>query len=184
MSTCIALLRGINVGGHRKVAMAELRAMLTGLGFTNGRWLLQSGNVVFETTNRQTAAIEELLQREAATRLELKTEFFVRTADEWTSIIAGNPFTEAAERDPAHMAVMFFKTALRPADVKALQAAIRGRESVHASGRDAYIVYPDGIGTSKLTNAVIEKAFGTRGTARNWNTVVKLAALAEKKSER
>jgi uncharacterized protein (DUF1697 family) len=62
--------------------------------------------------------------------------------------------------------------------VSALQQAITGREVVRANGREAYIVYPDGIGRSRLTTALIEKKFGTRGTARNWNTAVKIAVLA------
>ena len=70
------------------------------------------------------------------------------------------------------------KDAPDAADVKALQAAVKDREVIRADGRQAYIVYPDGIGRSRLTSALIEKKLGTRGTGRNWNTVVKLNALA------
>ena len=70
---------------------------------------------------------------------------------------------------------MCLKDAPSAAAVKALTAAIKGRETFRAAGRNAYVVYPDGIGRSKLTNALIEKTLETRGTARNWNTVLKLA---------
>ncbi len=73
---------------------------------------------------------------------------------------------------------MTFKSAPKAEDVAALQAAIAGRETVTAAGKQLYLVYPDGIGTSKLTNAVIERKLGLTGTARNWNTVLKLAAAA------
>jgi uncharacterized protein (DUF1697 family) len=72
---------------------------------------------------------------------------------------------------------MVFKHAPNAADVKALRAAISGREILEVIGASAYVVYPDGIGRSRLTTALIEKALGTRGTGRNWNTVVKLASL-------
>ncbi len=74
---------------------------------------------------------------------------------------------------------MFLKRAANAKDVKAVQAAIAGPETIRADGRHLYIVYPDGIGRSRLTNALLEKKLGIRGTARNWNTVLKIAALAE-----
>jgi len=175
----LALLRGINVGGHRQVAMADLRGLLTQLGFVDPRSLLQSGNLVFGSNARTGAHLERLLEAEAAKRLALQTEFFVRSAPEWKAVVAHNPFREEAERDPGHLVVMFLKDAPRVEDVKALQATITGPEVVRAHGRQAYIVYPNGIGRSRLTNALIERKLGTRGTGRNWNTVTRLGALAK-----
>jgi uncharacterized protein (DUF1697 family) len=76
---------------------------------------------------------------------------------------------------------MFFKSAPEPRDVKALQSAIAGSEVIRADGRQGYIIYPDGQGRSRLTNALIESRLGTKGTARNWNTVLKLASIASEK---
>ncbi|MBM2812150.1 MAG: hypothetical protein HW416_2909 [Chloroflexi bacterium] len=171
----VALLRGINVGGHAQVAMADLRNLLTGLGFGDVRSLLQSGNLVFRSDAQPGANIERLLEREAASRLDLRTDFLVRTADEWTKVVSSNPFAEIAERDPSHLVVMFLKAAPDEAAVDALRAAVVGREEVRAVGSQAYVTYPDGIGRSRLTIAVIESKLGTRGTGRNWNTVLKLA---------
>ncbi len=178
MTTYIALLRGINVGGNKKVAMADLRELLNALGFADPRSLLQSGNLVFRSDGRKSADLERLLDAETEKRLGLKTEFFVRTAKEWKAVVESNPFPDEAESDPSHLVVMFLKDAPNPESVEALQAAITGREIVRAAGRQAFITYPDGIGDSRLTNAVIEKKLGTRGTGRNWNTVMKLGALA------
>jgi uncharacterized protein (DUF1697 family) len=177
MATHVALLRGVNVGGNRKVAMADLRALLARLGLADARTLLQSGNVVFRSGARP-GDLERLLEAEARARLGLQTDFFVRTADEWQAVVACNPCRSAAASDPSHLVVMFLKEAPAAASVKALRASITGPETVHADGRQAYIVYPAGIGNSRLTAAVIDRMLGTRGTGRNWNTVLKLGALA------
>jgi uncharacterized protein (DUF1697 family) len=179
MSLHIALLRGINVGGHKKVGMAELRDLMTRLGFDGTRSLLQSGNLVFQSDGRTDAQVERLLEAEVAKHFDLQIDFFIRSAKEWQAVIAGNPFVQEAKLDPAHLLVMFLKQAPKRTEVRELQAAIIGREIVRADGRQAYIVYPDGIGRSRLTHALIEKKLGTRGTGRNWNTVLKLGALVK-----
>jgi uncharacterized protein (DUF1697 family) len=178
MATYIALLRGINVGGHRQVAMADLRKLLTQLGHSDARSLLQSGNLVFRARARTGAELERLLEAGAEKRLDLRTDFFVRSEEEWKAVIAQNPFRQEAERDPGHLVVMFLKEAPVIGGVEALHAVVSGPEILHAHGKHAYIVYPNGIGRSRLTNALLEKKLGTRGTARNWNTVRKLGALA------
>ena len=178
-TTHIALIRGINVGGHRAVAMSDLRDMLAELGFDDPRSLLQSGNLVFRSNARTDASLRRLLESEAEKRLRLRADFFIRSAKEWREVVARNPFRKEAERDPSHLVVMFLKVAPDANDVKAVQAAIVGSEIVRSDGRHLYIVYPAGIGKSRLTNVLIEKNLGIRGTARNWNTVLKLAALAD-----
>lgn len=181
MPTQIALLRGVNVGGRTMVAMAKLRAMFAELGFPEAHTLLQSGNVVFEApaaAARSPDALERRLEAEAEKRFGRPIDFFVRSASEWARVIANNPFPAEAKREPGKLVLMALKAVPEARAVKALQAAIKGREIVQASGRHAYIIYPDGIGRSKLTNALIERTLATRATGRNWNTVVKLAELA------
>ncbi len=151
MTIHIGLLRAVNLGGHNKVGTADLRELLAGLGMQNVRSLLQTGNLVFRSD--------------------------VRTANDWRVMIAGNPFPEEVKRDPSHLLVMVLKKAPDRDDVTTLQRAITGREVVRAKGRHAYVVYPDGIGRSRLTSALIEKKLGTRGTGRNWNTVLELGSL-------
>ncbi len=177
MSARVALLRGINVGGHAVVSMSELRGVLERLGFQDVRSLLQSGNLVFRGGRRNGSALEEFLEAEARKALGLQSDFIVRTGVEWAAVVARNPFPAEAERDPAHLTVVFLKDAPKAKAVEALAAAIRGREVIQADGRHLYAYYPDGIGRSKLTHALIESKLGTRGTARNWNTVLKLAQL-------
>jgi uncharacterized protein (DUF1697 family) len=179
MPNHIALLRGINVGGRNLVAMSDLRNLLGAMGFTGAQSLLQSGNLIFQSDRRTGTALERLLEAETKKRLAASVAYFVRTAAEWETIVARNPFPDEAKRDPGHLVVQFLKEEPGVDKVKALQAAIRGPEIVRTEGRQLYVVYPAGIGKSKLTNALIEKTLGQRGTGRNWNTVQKLAALTQ-----
>jgi len=178
MTTRLAFLRAVNVGGTGMIAMSDLRSWLERLGFADARTLLNSGNIVFRGGSRSGGALEEFLEAEAKKRLRVETTFFTRTAAEWDEVIAHNPFPAEAKTDPARLILIVLKAAPTVAQVKALQAAIRGREIVRGRGRELYAVYPDGAGNSKLTLPLIEKHLGTRGTGRNWNTVLKMAALA------
>jgi uncharacterized protein (DUF1697 family) len=178
MATHIGLLRAVNLPGHNKVSMRDLQLLLASVGMEDARTLLQSGNVVFRTAVSPSEKVERLLENAAAKRLGVSTDFFVRTAAEWKRIVSANPFRDEATRDPGHLLVMVLKDAPDPGAVAALQKAITGREIIRARGREAYITYPDGVGRSRLTTAMLERALATRGTARNWNTVLKLAALA------
>jgi uncharacterized protein (DUF1697 family) len=179
MTTFIGLLRAINLGAHNRVAMGDLRSMCEKLDLQDSKTLLVSGNVVFRSRLSSTEKVEQLLEAASTKHLGVATDYFVRSATEWQAIIAANPFAAEAKRDPGRMVMMCLRDAPTAAQVKALQAAIKGRETVQAKGKQAYFVYPDGQGRSKLTIAVIEKALGTRGTARNWNTVLKLGELAQ-----
>ena len=158
--------------------MADLRDFMTSLGLDGVTTLLQSGNVVFQS-DVSADRLEQQLERASEERFGARIEFFVRSAAEWNAMIAANPFPKEAKADPSHLLAVVLKKPPTAATVTALQQAITGREVVRAKDRCAYIVYPDGIGRSKLTSALIEKMLGARGTGRNWNTVLKLAALAE-----
>jgi uncharacterized protein (DUF1697 family) len=146
--------------------MADLRAMVASLGFDRVTTLLQSGNVVFES--RVTGSkLERLLEDEARERLGLDTDFIVRTGKQWDDVIARNPFPREAKSDPGHLLVM----ACKSAPGTSLKVTGAKRETAKASGEEVYIYYPDGVGRSRLKVHAV-------GTARNWNTVLKLAAIA------
>ncbi len=179
MNTYIALLRGVNVGGHKKIPMAELRSFAADLGLADPRTLLQSGNLVFGSSDGDASALERTLEEEAAGRLGLTTTFFVRPEAEWRTVVDANPFHDAARDDPGHLLVLFLRDPPRREAMEALRAGIRGREVVRASDRQVYAVYPDGVGRSRLTNAVIERALGGPCTGRNWNTVSKLLGMLD-----
>jgi uncharacterized protein (DUF1697 family) len=175
----IALFRAVNVGG-RILKMADLTSVLLDLGFDEPRTLMQSGNAVFgvgKSGRASLATLEKKIEQAIQEECRIQSDVFLRSADEWDEMIAANPFEEA-RTDPGHMILTTLRDAPGPSAVSSLAASIKGPERVHAHGRVLYVVYPDGMGRSKLTHMMIEKALGTRGTARNWNTVMKLRTLA------
>lgn len=175
-----ALLRAVNLAGHNAVPMARLRDIAASLGLQDVKTLLQSGNLVFsDPRSRTPAALESALEQTLERTLGVTTEVYVRDGRELAGVIAKNPFPEVARTDPARLVVSFMKAAVPPARVRALQAAIVGREVVRGAGREMYIHFPDGQGRSKLTPALTQKHIGASSTARNWNTVRKVAALLE-----
>jgi uncharacterized protein (DUF1697 family) len=177
MPTYVGLVRAINVGGRNIIAMSDLRALCEDLELTGAQTLLQSGNLIFQSAKRSEIALEHLLEAETAERLGVSADFMVRSAADLDKIITRNPFPKEAKNDPSHLVVMFLKGTPTEKNVEDLRLAIRGPEVVRAYDRQLYVTYPAGIGRSKLTNSLIEKKLATRGTGRNWNTILKLTAL-------
>lgn len=172
-------LRGINVGGNKKVSMSELRALIEQQGFTDPATLLMSGNAVFRGAAVAVPALEKRFENAIAKHFGFEVHCVARTAKEWPALVAANPFRTESQRDPAHLLLVLLKRDPAAGAIAKLRAAIKGRERVELARRELYAVYPDGIGTSKLTLPVIERCLGTVGTGRNWNTVLKVAALLE-----
>jgi uncharacterized protein (DUF1697 family) len=170
-----ALLRAVNVGGV-VMPMASLRSVAEKVGYQHVSTFLQSGNLLFAAPAQRTGAIEKVLEAATAAGIGVTTDFLVRTAAEWRSTLEANPYSREARDDPAHLHVVFLKGEAASGAEQQITDAIRGREYARVVGRHAFVVYPDGSGTSKLTLRVIERAAGQRGTARNWNTVTKIGA--------
>jgi uncharacterized protein (DUF1697 family) len=179
MAIQVALLRAVNVGGRGKVPMADLKACLTSFGLDDVRTLLQSGNVVFGSDDGG-PALESRLEAHLLAELGLRTTVIIRTAPAWSAVVAGNPFVDASPLDPSHLLALLGKRPPVEGAVDALRSAIAsvgGHEAVADHDGQVYVSYPDGIGRSKLTVPLIERALGTPVTGRNWNTVLKLAAM-------
>ncbi|HEY3779562.1 MAG TPA: DUF1697 domain-containing protein [Fimbriimonadaceae bacterium] len=173
MGKFVGLLRGINVGGNRKVAMVELKTFLENLGFEKVKTILQSGNFVF-TTNGSSAELEKRLEQEAEKKMGLKIDFHVRSQKEWSEVIKANPFPKEAEDDPSHLVVLFLKSKPDGAQIKAVQDQVKGREIIKPGQQEHYITYPDNIGDSKLGSVPGFAKLTAQGTGRNWNTVLRL----------
>lgn len=182
MPTQVALLRGINVVGCNVVSMAKLRVFIESLGHRHVCSLLQSGNLVFDTVSLRGTALETQLETESANQLKLTVDYFVRSANQWQSIIAKNPLRKEAERDPSHFLVLCLKRKPKPNAVRALQAAMTGGEIIRAVDRQLYMVYPNGIAKSKLNSSLIDQKLGISGTGRNWNTVLRIGAMIDDRS--
>lgn len=176
MTTYVALLRGVNLGSYNKVPMAELRQSLGEGGLDDVRTYIQSGNVVFRST-AGAVQLETTIENVIAQRFGLDVRVLVRTDAELVAVLAGNPFA-AAQPDQTKLHVVFLSEAPDPARVAALEATHDGAEAFAVSGRDVYLLTPDGLGRASLTHASFEKAFGLAATARNWRTVNRLAEMA------
>jgi uncharacterized protein (DUF1697 family) len=174
VSRLAVMLRAVNVGG-RRLTMVDFKAALAAEGLPGAVTVAATGNAVVAA--RATAGLEAKLERGLARALGGTLDVFVREAAELARVVAENPFPQMARDDPSHLVVMFLRDAPAEAAVAALQGRIAGRETVAAGPGCLYACYPDSIGTSRLTTAVIERALKLRGTGRNWNTVRKLAEL-------
>lgn len=175
----VSLIRGINVGGNRRIAMDRLRAVHVAAGLREPRSLLQSGNVVFAAERETRTALEGRIAAALAEEMGVTVQVLVRTAAEIETIIAANPLATEAGADPSHLLVMFLKAPLGKADAARLAALPTVGELVHPGREELYLYYPPpGIGRSKLTGAVVERALGTVGTARNWTTLTRISAVA------
>ena len=167
MTTYIALLRAVNVGGTGKLPMADLRALCEKAGFINVRTYIQSGNVVFSSKLSASNA-RVTLEAALAKRLAKATQVLIRTADELEAVIAANPFPEAESN---RLIVLFLS---REESASVLDDwKIPGREQLALIGRELFLHYPDGMGQSKL-----KVPFSDQGTARNLNTVRALLEMA------
>jgi len=176
MPMLLAFFRAVNVGA-RSASMADLRALFEEMGFAGAKTLLQTGNVAF-ASDEDPGAVEARIEQAFEARFGFASEVMVRTGEEWAAAIAANPFPDAARDDPSHLLLMPLKAAPAPEAAERFLADWPGPETGAVRGRDAFLVYPEGIGRSKLTIGAIERRLGTRGTGRNWNTALKLAALA------
>ena len=176
MTRIVALLRGINLGSKRRIAMADLRELLADAGFEDPRTHLQSGNVIVGTRKRPETVAREL-ERSLAARFGFEVDVVVRTAAELAAIVAHDPFAGVAT-DPKRYGVAFLDAEPDAKQLKELLARDFSPELLHAHGRELYTWHPDGFQRSQLFRAVGDQQLARVATVRNWNTVLALHELA------
>lgn len=175
-ATYVALLRGINLGARNKISMSDLRELVGGVQADDVTTYLQSGNVVFKTAapaGGLAAALEAAIKRE----LGLEIAVLLRTPADLAGLVEGNPFAASAP-EPKTLHVTFLADRPRAGRFDVLDPARSPPDEFRVAGREVYLHCPNGYGRSKLTNAYFEKQLGVAATTRNWNTVTKLAELA------
>jgi len=177
MARQIALLRAINLGSRRRVAMGDLRDLLASLGYDDVRTLLQSGNVVL-TSTRSGTPLERQLEEELSTRFGIDIPVLVRTRAELADVIARNPLADLAD-DPKRYEVTFLSAKPDAPRVRELADLDVAPEQFVISGREIYAWHPDGLQRSQLAAALSAGKLGVIGTSRNWSTITKLLALAD-----
>ena len=178
MPIIISLLRGINVGGNKKIKMADLRDLYTSLGFQNTQTLLNSGNALFETDISDMSSIQQTIEDTIQSTFGFEVEIILRTPADLEAIIANHPFTDEQLNDPAKIAIVYMDRTPDDEAIDDLRDNNPGHEEIHAGGRELFIFYPDGMGRSKLDHNRIQRTLKVTATVRNWNTTNKLLNLA------
>jgi uncharacterized protein (DUF1697 family) len=177
MTTFVALLRAVNVGG-RKVEMAKLRAACAKAGFEDVKTYIASGNLVLSASG-SAAAVAKKLEATIAKAFGIDVPVVVRTAQEWQAYLkVPKAFAKAAEERPNGLLVGLSTKPPNGDAATALAPRATNGEQVALHGDALWVSFPSGIAGSKLTPAAIDKAMGSPTTARNWNTVRKLAEMA------
>jgi uncharacterized protein (DUF1697 family) len=182
MAVVIGLLRGVNVGGHCKISMEQLRSICVSLGLRDPQTYIQSGNVVFGAATRDVAKLAERLESAIEKELGFRPKVILRTAEDLRKIVGRAAFAKRPDFNPAKLAVFFLAEA-PAADVRSKLATIKvGPEELQSEGRELFIYFPDGMGHSKLP-PVLDRTLKIPATARNWNTVNKLLEMANAHSD-
>jgi len=174
MPVYVALLRGINVGGHKQIKMAALKTLCESIGLSRVRTLLQSGNVVFTSASRDATKLAKTIRGAIEKEFGHTVEIILRDAGAFETAIAKNPFPKEARAEPNRLLVMFLVgEPTKTAKAKLAEIDVVP-EKLKLVGDNLYAHYASGIAHSKLAKVPLEKLLGVPGTARNWNTVTKL----------
>ncbi len=177
MPTYVALLRGINLGAKRRVAMADLRDLMAGLGYDDVRTHLQSGNAVFRTGSRSASSVARAVETAISDGLGMDVPVVVRTAAQLAKVVEADPFAGTAT-DGARYLVTFLDKPPAASWLADVDVDGCAPEQVAVHGREVYLWLPTGVHSSRLARLVGDKTLGGTATSRNWNVVRKLAEMA------
>jgi len=178
MNKYISILRGINVGGSKKILMADLKSLFEKLEFLNIQTYIQSGNVIFDSAQKRTNAIlEQKIQKAISETFGFDVPVIIRTVEELTESIANNPFWKEKDADIDRLHLTFLKELPSKEKLDKLKTLTFGPDRFEIIGKNAFIFCSAGYSDSKLTNQFFENKLGTSATTRNWKTVIKLHEL-------
>jgi uncharacterized protein (DUF1697 family) len=178
MPVMIGLLRGINLAGHHKIKMDELRALCKALKLRDTQTYIQSGNIVFRTDETDWVRLAKRIEDAIERKFGFRAGVVLRTRAEVKDLIARSPFGARKGLDPAKLTVTFLVCDLAKETCNQVLGLKADGEEIKLGRRELYVYFPDGMGRSKLT-AVLDRTLKKAGTVRNWNTVMKLLEIAE-----
>ena len=182
MAAIVCMLRGVNLLKHNRISMEDLRALCEALGLQGARTWVQSGNVVFQTKEKDLAKLARKIEDAIEKKLGFRPAVMLRTAAEMKSVVARNPFVKRRDIENGKLLVTFLGP-VPTGEMREAVLAIKGHpEEARMDGREVYVYYPNGMGRSKFA-PLLERALKKTGTARNWNTVTKLLEMAEQLEE-
>jgi uncharacterized protein (DUF1697 family) len=178
----ISMLRGINVGGHKKVKMVELKSLYESLGFNDVKTYIQSGNIIFKTNNKCDSS-SELIKKIELTIKEVygfEVHVFIRSISELERIINNNPFIEL---DTSKLHITFLSDHPTNIHIKEINKVKNETEKYFFSDKEIYLFLPKGYGRTKLSNDFFEKKLSVNATTRNWRTINNLLNIAKSLSK-
>jgi uncharacterized protein (DUF1697 family) len=178
MPVYIAMLRGINIGPHKRMKMEKLRASCEAIGFDGVKTYIQSGNVVFKAPKLLPAALSKKLGQCIVKDFGFSCEVISRSREEMKSIIDNNPFMKERGVDPSKLHVVFLSEAPLAAALNKLRDLTLAPDRTHSSGKEIYFYFPNGVSGSSLWKHPLDRVTGVAGTMRNWKTVTTLYQMA------
>ncbi len=180
METSIAILRGINVGAHRRIKMDALKAMFAKLKLENTATYIQSGNLVFESKEKDYRKLEQQIKERIAKDFGFDVPVMVRQLAELKTVFDNNPFLRKGVEDIKPYHVTFLATEPEQATIDEIKKGDYAPDEFHIEGRAVYIYCQGSYHKTKLSNKFFEKKLKVEATTRNWKTVTKLLEIAEK----
>jgi len=184
MQTYIALLRGINVGGHNKIKMLELKQLFVNLGYFNVVSYIQSGNVIFNSKKLHTVEIEKSIIDAVEKQFGYSINVLVLTKNELNTVFSSNPFILKDTKDVSKLSVTLLNNEPEFEEVEQIQNLVRlSDDAFEIINKSVYLYLPDGSRNTKLTNNLFEKKLKSSATSRNWRTITKLVELSTQQFE-
>lgn len=178
------MLRGINVSGHKKIKMLDLRRLYESLGFQNVITYIQSGNVIFDSDDENHSAIVSNIENAIRSHYQFEVPVQIYSQDDFHNIVANMPFESVdLVEEGSKVFITFLSVIPHQEPIAALQKFVISPELLVVKGRQVYLYCPNSYGISKLSNTFLEKKLGLVATTRNWKSVNKLLELATQGSE-
>jgi uncharacterized protein (DUF1697 family) len=179
MKTYIAILRGINVSGHKVIKMEALRTMCEDLGFKNTKTYIQSGNIIFQFRKMKLPELESMLSKKIETVFGFDVPVMVKESEEIHTVLKNNPFLLKRKEDITKLHVTFLNQEPEKTLVDTIKEGSYAADEFILQGTAIYLFCPNGYGNTKLNNTFFENKLKVMATTRNWKTVIELANLAE-----
>jgi uncharacterized protein (DUF1697 family) len=178
MAVCIALLRGINIGPHKRIGMEELRRSCGALGFKSVNTYIQSGNVVCQAGKLSADAAARRIEARIEKDFGFSAAVIARTSGEMTRIVEGNPFLEEPGVDITKLHVLFLSGDLSSESIKKLESIVLAPDKIRHRGKEIFFYFPNGVSGSSIWKHNLDRVLGISGTMRNWKTVNTLHQMA------
>jgi uncharacterized protein (DUF1697 family) len=178
MPVYIGLLRGINIGPHKRMKMEKLRSSCEALGFRRVQTYIQSGNLVFQTSGFSDSAVRKKLEDRILSDFGFSSTVILRTREEVGQIIQGNPLENEPGVDASKLHVVFLSATPLPANLKQLESLTLAPDKVRHRGKEIYFFFPNGVSGSSIWKYSLDRVLTVAGTMRNWKTVNMLYEIA------